>query len=287
MQAYTYKAYSASGCAAANLIATAAAFTTGGVSVSNLSETSRGVNVGVLAADLEANAFTTGDHEGGYKLDRVVIKFRDKVGAPGTFTAAIHAETGGIPAATATHTLSGDTTPTTAGDYAYTCSGTCRLDRNTTYFLHLSGTSTAYSIGYFSADSTLSDSETNTPSNAGWSIANRAKYKRQSWLDETSDFSLMFEVFAAENPVLSVSSVTSTTASLDITDHTGDWRYKADKAPHNACSAVQTGSSASLAGLTSGTKYVYKAYAAGGCTDANLLATAEFHHRRRVRWQYE
>ena len=100
---------------------------------------------------------------------------RDKSAEPGTFTAAIHASSSGIPAATATHTLSGDATPNTAGDYTYTCSGTCSLDRNTTYFLVLSGTSASYTIGYFSADSTLSDSETNTPSNAGWSIANRAK----------------------------------------------------------------------------------------------------------------
>ena len=196
VETYTYSAYRDSSCA--TLLATAAAFTTGGVSVSNLSETSRDTNVGILAADLRANAFITGDHSSGYTLDRVVIKFRDASAEPGTFTAAIHAESSGNPAESATYTLSGDSTPTTAGDYAYTCSGTCSLGKETAYFLVLSGTSQSYSIGYFAGDSTLSDSETNTPSNAGWSIANRAKYKYGSndWADETSDFSLMFQVVA-------------------------------------------------------------------------------------------
>ena len=195
---YTYSAYSDSSCA--TLLATADAFTTAtGVSVSNLSETSDGTGVSVVATNTEANGFTTGDHGGGYSLDRVVIKLRDAVGNPGSFTAAIHAVSGGNPAASATYTLSGNTTQTTAGDYAYTCSGTCSLDKDTTYFLVLSGTSTSHSIGYYSWDTTASASETNTPSNAGWSIANRAKYKSgNTWNDEATLFSGMFQVIATE-----------------------------------------------------------------------------------------
>ena len=66
------------------------------------------------------------------------------------------------------------------GDYTYACSGTCSLDADTTYFLVVSGTSAGYSVGYHQLDVTVSDSETNTPSDAGWSIADRAKFKQQS-----------------------------------------------------------------------------------------------------------
>ena len=275
--AYTFAAYADSGCA--NLIARAT-FTTGGVSVSNMSETSRDVGLSVLASDLEANAFTTGDHEDGYTLDRVVIKFRDALSEPGTFTAAIHTVSAGSPAAEATYTLSGNTTPTTAGDYVYTCSGTCSLGKETTYFLMLSGTSPAYSVGAFWADSTLSDSETNTPSNAGWSIANQAKYKRtnSAWQDETSNASVMFQVIANKRiiPTLSAGSITISGATLTIGKHTAQWWYTADKGPHTTCQgpvAANT-SSKTLTGLSPVETYTYSAYGASGCADANLLTTA-------------
>ena len=209
--AQTFTAYSDSSCA--NAIGSATFTTAAGVSVSNMNETSRGTDLGVLASDLEANAFTTGNHSSGYTLDRVVIKFTDATYDHGTFTAAIHATSAGSPAADATYTLSGNNTPDTAGDYAYTCSGTCSLDKNTTYFLVLSGTSPSYGTGAFWVDNTLSDNETNTPSNAGWFLANRAIYKRpnSAWQDETFDTSLMFQVVASENPVptLSAGSVTT------------------------------------------------------------------------------
>ena len=197
IETYIYSAYSANGCADTNLLATAAAFTTGGVSVSDLSEASDGIGVGVLASNMEANSFTTGNHSNGYTMDQVIIKFRDASAAPGTLTAAIHAASGGNPAASATYTLSGSNTPTTAGDYAYTCTATCSLDASTTYFLVLSSTSTSITYGH-RADGTHSDSETNAPSDAGWSIANAGKYKSSNtWADETT-FSLLFEVVATE-----------------------------------------------------------------------------------------
>ena len=270
---YTYTAYSDAACA--NAIGSAAFGT--GVSVSNLSETSTGTGLSITSRFKNANAFTTGGHSAGYTLQGVVFKFRDSVGAPGSFSAAIHAVSGGNPAASATYTLSGSSTPTTAGDYTYTCSGTCSLDKNTTYFLMALGTSADYEIGRFRLDVTQSDSETNTPSGAGWSIADRAKVKflDNAWGDEGQPISFMFQVIAAENPTLGVSNVTSTTATLTIANHAGEWRYKADTGPHTACSAAQTGSAA-LSGLTAGTTYTYKAYSDANCADANLLATAAF-----------
>ena len=246
------------------------------MSVSNLSETSDGIGVGVLATNTEANGFTTGDHSDGYTLDRVVIKFRASSGDPGTFTAAIHAESSGNPAASATYTLNGSSTPTTAGDYAYTCSGTCNLDKDTTYFLVLSGTGASHSIGFYSWDTTESASETNTPSNAGWSIANRAKRKSgNTWSDEATVFSGMFEVVAIKRiiPTLTASGVTVTGATLTIANHSGDWYYKADKAPDTTCSSsAVTGTTKTLTGLSPIETYTYSAYSDSSC--ANLLATA-------------
>ena len=272
--AYTFAAYADSGCA--NLIARAT-FTTGGVSVSNLSETSDGSGLGVHANDLEANAFTTGDHSSGYTLDRVVIKFRTTLAPASVFTAAIHAASGGSPAASATYTLSGNSAPATAGDYAYTCTGTCSLGKETTYFLVLSGTSPSYSIGYHLTDATNSDNETNTPNDAGWSIANRAKYKSSNtWQDETFDTSVMFQVVANKRiiPTLSAGSVTTSGAALTISNHSAQWWYKADKGPHATCQgpvAANT-SSKTLTGLSPVQTYTYSAYSDSSC--ANLLATA-------------
>ena len=244
--------------------------------MSNLSETSDGIGLNVHMNDLEANGFTTGDHSSGYTLDRVVIKFRTTPSPNGgTFTAAIHAESGGNPADSATYTLSGEEALATAGDYTYTCSGTCSLDKDKTYFLVLSSTSPSYSIGYYRTDSTESDGETNTPSDAGWEIADTAKYKSgNTWTDETRPASIMFEVIATEKPVLSASGVTTSGATLTITGHSAQWWYKANTGPHATCQgpvAVST-SSQSLTGLTAGTSYTYSAYSDSAC--ATVIATA-------------
>ena len=76
--------------------------------------------------------------------------------------------------------------------------------------------------------------------------------------------------------LLSVSAVNDTTATLAIAHHTGDWRYKADKAPDNTCSAAQTGTSADLTGLTANTAYTYTAYSDAACSPGAWLATLSF-----------
>ena len=85
---YTYSAYSASGCADANRIATASAFTTGGVSVSNLGKSKSGAIS--LYSDFPrlAQAFTTGPSGGGYTLNTVTIDLR--TGASQTLTVTLH-----------------------------------------------------------------------------------------------------------------------------------------------------------------------------------------------------
>ena len=73
---------------------------------------------------------------------------------------------------------------------------------------------------------------------------------------------------------LTAGSITSTGATLTLTGHSGDWYYKADKAPHNACSAAQSGATAALTGLTAATAYTYTAYSDSAC--ATTLASVTF-----------
>ena len=279
---YTYAAYSAGGCAEANKLASAAPFTTGVVSVSNLDETAKDTGVGITAAFTEATGFTTGDHGDGYRLRSVTIKADAATGNPGDFTAAIHAASGGNPAASPIYTLSGGS-PTTAGNHTYTCAGTCQLSDNTTYFLVLSMGGASSSAGAASSSDayvwnvTASDDETNAPSTAGWSIANVAKYKRNvTWTDEADSATGMFRVTATENPALSAGSITTTGATLTIANYAGSWYYKADAGPDTTCQGPVSATTKTLSGLTSNRTYTYSVYSASGCADTSLVTTAQF-----------
>ena len=280
---YTYTAYGAGDCADTSKLATAAAFTTlaSGVSVSNLSETARANGIDIIADSPEATGFTAGSHATGYTLQSVVVKTGASVGAPGTFTAAIHAASAGNPAASATHTLSGDN-PTTAGEHTFTCvtsqTQTCILSKDTTWFLVLSGTSASYSDGYYVWQMTDSDNQTNTPNNAGWTIADNAKYQRNNaWKDE-SGFSGLFRVIADENPVLGASSVTTTEATLTLNHYTGAWWYQRTTPTGDATchSVADDTTTASLSGLSTDTSYTYQAYSKANCNSADEIATLTF-----------
>ena len=85
-------------------------------------------------------------------------------------------------------------------------------------------------------------------------------------------------------PTLRASAVTQTTATLTRSHFTGTWYYKADKAPHTACSAAQTGNTAALTGLSAGTSYTYRAYSDSTCTTELTTATtrARFTAQRAV-----
>ena len=75
-------------------------------------------------------------------------------------------------------------------------------------------------------------------------------------------------------PVLTVSGVGPTTATLTIAQHTGNWYYKADLAPDNTCQGPVSGTIKDLTGLAGGATYTYSAYSDSTCTTANLLTTA-------------
>ena len=194
-QPYTYRAYNAAGCNDGDLLASAT-FTSTGVSVSNLGENSSQApfNLDVLSA---AAAFTTGSNSGGYTLQSVTVKTGDTVGTP-TATVAIYASSGGDPAASATYTLTGPTTPQEYSQNTWSCAVTadvtCSLDADTDYFLVLSAGSVSQ---YYAVAVTASDDETNTPDDAGWSIADVHKRGPGPWDEPNPPHTLQFKVRAA------------------------------------------------------------------------------------------
>ena len=144
-----------------------------------------------------ASGFTTGSNTDGYGLHSVTVRIISVSGSPTGYTVAIHANSSGNPAGTATYTLTGDA-PTGAGDYTYTCSSSCDLTASTKYFLVLSGSGANTGNNTFEQRTTGSSSETNTPSNAGWSIDDLMKKRENggSWSTDGLVGTLKFKVTA-------------------------------------------------------------------------------------------
>ena len=272
---YTYSAYTDSSCSAANKLTTADAFTTGGVSVSNLDETSRQY-VAIVGNNHEgtatewANDFTTGSHPGGYRLASVLALFAAQTGSPGDFTATIHAASGGNPAANALTTLAGNN-PTTAGVHEFTCSSNCSLSANTTYFVKMAATASGNNQ-YYGWNYTYSDAETPVPSDNGWSIGDSGKslHPGQSWAAETQ--AVQFKVAATKVASLATSNVTDTSVTLTIAGHSGNWHYQYTTPTGGSCASAGSGTTANVTGLSPNVAYTFKAYSDSSCNTE--LATA-------------
>ncbi len=273
------------------------------VTVSNLGETTPGwqlVGQDWSENQKRASGFTTGSNTGGYTLNSVTVRIVSVLGSPTGYTVAVHANSSGSPAATATYTLTGDA-PTGAGDYTYTCSGSCDLSASTRYFLVLSGTGDGQGRDVYENRTTGSDAETNVPSNSGWSIDNLLQKKTDNdpWTSEGVTNVLKFKVTAtetssgsgsgsgasasarsgasaqsggaAQTPSLTASGFTTTGATLAIANHPGTWYYKADAGPDATCQGPVHAATETLAGLSAGTTYNYTAYSDSGCS-AHLAA---------------
>ena len=261
---YTYKAYSATGCADTNLLATASAFTTG-VSASNLSETEASTALN-LATDW-GQEFTTGSAANGYKLRSVTLDFAI-VNPSANITVSIREQqSNNHPATTDKVALTG--TPAT-GQVTFTCSGAgCNLNASTTYFVFVTGGDSVSNM-----KSTTSDNETPQPSGNGWSIENAVRYQAGGWALHPQGVSMKMKIQALGHTSLAGSSTSSTGATLAVSQHSGNWYYKATTGPHTTCSSAQSGSTATLTGLTAATSYTYTAYSDSAC--AVPLASASF-----------
>ena len=204
---HQYDAYTKSGCSGADLVATARFTTTATPpphSVSNLDETKsydhdlgRVTSVGGNVSFFQriAAGFTTGSNNDGYTLESVVVKIGNKTGSPTNFTAAIHAASGGNPASSATYTLTGTTNPNSQNTYS--CSSACSLNKDTEYFLVLSVDDPSTGTHTYKVPHANSDNETNSPANAGWSIANTGKLNVGSgWSNISQGRTAQFKVTA-------------------------------------------------------------------------------------------
>ena len=175
------------------------------LTVSNLDETagSYASHVGQSGSNnlSKATGFRTGSNTGGYTLQSVTVRISNVLGEPTSYTVAIHGVSTSNPDSTALHTLNGSA-PTGAGNYTYTCSGSCSLDAGKDYFLVLSATgTTGGELHVYDHSSTTSDDQTNTPSGAGWLIADvqKSKSNNGAWNAPTGGETLMFKVTAIAN----------------------------------------------------------------------------------------
>ncbi len=79
---------------------------------------------------------------------------------------------------------------------------------------------------------------------------------------------------------LTLTNTGLSTATISLSGHSGNWWYKADKAPFTNCSdnSVSSGGTANLTGLGTGTTYTFTAYSDSYCTNTNqyVLASQTF-----------
>ena len=194
--------------------------------MSNLSETEASTALN-LATDW-GQEFTTGSAASGYKLQSVTLDF-SLVNPSANITVSIREkQSNNHPATTDKAALTG--TPAT-GQVTFTCSGAgCNLNASTTYFVFVTGGDSVSNM-----KSVTSDNETLQPSGNGWSIENATRYQGGNWALHPQGVSMRMKVEALGHPSLAGSNVSTTGATLTLSQHTGNWYYKDDTAPHTSC----------------------------------------------------
>ena len=270
---YTYEAHSNSTCTAKMDDVTF----TAGLTVSNLAETSESI-VSIVGNNNNGtptewgNAFTTGSNSSGYTLASVSALFEAQTGSSqGNITVAIHAESGGNPAASALITLTGSN-PSTAGTHEFTCSGSCSLSGNTTYFVVMSAPNASGNNQYYGWRYTFSDDETLVPSGNGWSLSNTAKGRHPGSVDWTQhNLADQFQIAAYENANTSLTAtVANSQVTLTLENGPPNWWFKIDTA--GTCTAVSGKTVSGIGGYTG--YHTVTAYSDDTCSTE--LASTDF-----------
>ena len=274
---YTYTAYSDSACSTA--IVVAPAFTTDGVSVSNLDELSHAHPNFVTTTKRWATAFTTGGNSTGYTLHSAALPLTKNAAA--TLTITIHTgKTSGsnvVPSDTVVATLTTgsvnqDTTTNVANICTASQTNSCELDGDTTYFVVVTVTG---NNGQATWRYTTSFDETLVPSGNGWSIAQGwySDYSNSAWgawttyaTNDINDVNKV-KIAAIPNPALTVTSIGSTAATLNVANHTGSWYYQESHPSSGTCTGVSDSTTKTLA-LTADKTYAYAAYSDSTCSTA-------------------
>ncbi len=82
--------------------------------------------------------------------------------------------------------------------------------------------------------------------------------------------------FEPSGDVLEVENVTATTATLKLSNHTGNWWFREASPATGTCTAGESDFTNSLTGLIPGTEYTYKAYDVDGCGATHESASVTF-----------
>ena len=82
--------------------------------------------------------------------------------------------------------------------------------------------------------------------------------------------------FEPSGDVLKVESITATTATLNLENHTGGWWFKRTAPDAGSCTAGEADFTNDLTGLIPGTEYTYKAYDVNTCGDTHESASVDF-----------
>ena len=101
-------------------------------------------------------------------------------------------------------------------------------------------------------------------------------YKAYSATDCNDTALLASITFEPSGDVLTAESVTATTATLKLENHTGGWWFKRTAPDAGSCTAGESDFTNALAGLVPGTAYTYKSYDVDSCGDSHEGASVDF-----------
>ena len=268
---------------ASSLLMLGAALPTAADSVSNLSLTSsKGLQI--TENYPIAQGFTTGNHSAGYTLQSVTLTLAAQSdGVSWDSTVALYSASSVDPGASlATLTLAANqpTLGVSLRNFVFNCSSGCQLSgEGTSYFIVLAASRSG--AIYWGQNS--SGSETNTPANAGWSIADDAKYQNGNgglWKSEGA-VKLMTVTYEAITPNLWVENIRPTQATATLRNHAGSWSFNVADARQSFCRDKAQGQYSDEIGdlnypLYAGKIYRVTAHSGHGCATGSLLDTETF-----------
>ena len=186
---------------------------TGNVSNLNLTA-SRGT--AVTAIYPSAQAFHTGTDSDVYALESVTLKLGTQISGSNTSpTVSLYSVSGGNPNASLATLATTQVSNRTLRDYVFSCSSGCRLTKDTPYTIVV----TPAGAGPVHWGQNSSGTETNTPSNADWTIADDAKFQNGYNGPWQSDGAVkLMKVSWATEPgkVAGLTAVAGNEASVDV-----------------------------------------------------------------------
>ena len=186
---------------------------TGNVSNLNLTA-SRGI--AITAIYPSAQAFRTGTDSDVYALESVTLKLGTQISGSNTSpTVSLYSVSGGNPNASLATLATTQVSNRTLRDYVFSCSSGCRLTKDTPYTIVV----TPAGAGPVHWGQNSSGTETNTPSNADWTIADDAKFQNGYNGPWQSDGAVkLMKVSWATEPgkVAGLTAVAGNEASVDV-----------------------------------------------------------------------